>query len=150
MSQSLAKILVHIIYSTKHRQALLPATFYEDLKKHTFGICQEQKCHLIAMNNVSDHVHLLVDLHRTEALADLVMHIKKGSSRWLKEQGPQFREFEWQNGYGAFSLGVSQRAAVLKYIGNQQAHHVQVGFQAEFRSFLNRYEIEYDERYVWD
>ena len=102
------------------------------------------------MNNVADHVHVLFDLHRTEALANVVMHVKKGTSRWLKEQSPDFQRFDWQDGYGAFSVGRSQRDEVVAYIRNQQRHHPRVSFQDEFRKFLESYEIEYDERYVWD
>ena len=102
------------------------------------------------MNNVADHVHALFDLHRTEALSDVVMHVKKGTSRWLKEQSPDFQGFDWQEGYGAFSIGRSQREEVVTYIRKQQQRHRRVSFQDEFRKFLQSYEIEYDERYVWD
>ena len=105
---------------------------------------------MIEMNNVADHVHILFDLHRTEALADVVMHVKKGTSRWLKEQSPRFARFDWQDGYGAFSLGQSQRPEAIHYLQNQQTHHQTTPFQPEFRQFLQAYEIEYDERYVWD
>jgi hypothetical protein len=77
------------------------------------------------------------------------MHVKKGTSRWLKEQSPTFALFDWQEGYGAFSIGRSQREDLVKYIRNQQAHHVETSFQHEFRTLLNRYDIEFDERYVW-
>jgi REP element-mobilizing transposase RayT len=150
MPQSLAKILVHLIFSTKNRALLLPHDFYEPLKQYAYGIFEDQKCHLIEMNNVEDHVHILFDLYRTEALSDVVMHVKKGTSRWLKEQGTQFEAFEWQAGFGAFSLGVSQKDDVRGYIRGQQAHHAKIRYQDEFRLFLQRYEVEYDERYVWD
>src|SRR5262249_4260959 len=101
-------------------------------------------------NNVTDHVHILFDLHRTESLSDLVMHVKKGTSRWLKEQGPKFEAFDWQDGFGGFSIGRSQRDGVVDYIRGQQERHRRVTFQDEFRDFLNAYEIKYDERYVWD
>src|SRR5687768_9147633 len=107
MGQSLSKILVHLVYSTKHRAPLLPQTPYNDLHKYSQGIFKQQKCHLIEMNNVADHVHALFELHRTEALAHVVMHVKKGTSRWLKEQSPDFRDMDWQEGYGAFSIGLS-------------------------------------------
>src|SRR5688500_2122366 len=109
MPQSLSKILVHLVFSTKNRALLLPNDFYEPLKQYAYGIFEHQKCHLIELNNVADHVHILFDLHRTEALSDVVMHVKKGTSRWLKEQGAQFNGFEWQAGFGAFSLGYSQK-----------------------------------------
>jgi putative transposase len=150
MAQSLAKILIHLVFSTKHRLPLLPQTPYPALHAYAQGILKTQKCHLIEMNNVADHVHLLLELHRTEALSNVVMHLKKGTSRWLKEQAPDFQRFDWQEGYGAFSVGRSQREEVADYIRKQQERHLRVSFQDEFRRFLERYEIEYDERYLWN
>jgi len=92
----------------------------------------------------------LFELHRTEALSNVVMHVKKGTSRWLKEQSLDFRAFDWQEGYGAFSIGRSQRDDLVAYIRNQQRRRARISFQDEFRKFLDSYEIEYDERYVWD
>jgi REP element-mobilizing transposase RayT len=102
------------------------------------------------MNNVADHVHLLFELHRTADVATVVMHLKKGTSRWLKEQSPDFADFDWQDGYGAFSVGRSQREELVTYIRGQQERHRRISYQDEFRKFLDTYEIEYDERYVWD
>lgn len=93
---------------------------------------------------------VLFDLHRTATIADVVMHVKKGTSRWLKEQSTRFVGFDWQDGYGAFSLGMSQQNATVVYIRNQQEHHRLRSFEEEFRELLQRYEIEFDERYVWD
>jgi REP element-mobilizing transposase RayT len=125
--------------------------FYEPLKQYSYGIIEEQKCHFLEMNNVSDHVHILFELHRTATVADVVMHVKKGSSRWIKQQDQRFAGFDWQDGYGAFSLGRSQRDECSQYILGQQAHHAHSpSFQDEFRRFLHLYEIAYDERYVWD
>ena len=129
---------------------MLPHDPFPELHKYAHGIFDQQKCHMIEMNNVADHVHILFDLHRTEALADVVMHVKKGTSRWLKEQSPDFAGFEWQDGYGAFSVGRSQRDEVVSYIRDQQQRHARISYQDEFRKFLDTYEIEYDERYLWD
>jgi REP element-mobilizing transposase RayT len=150
MAQSLAKVLIHLVYSTKCRAPLLPQTPYAGLHAYAQGILKSLKCHLIEMNNVADHVHILFDLHRTESLSDVVMHLKKRTSRRLKAQSPDFADFDWQEGYGAFSVGRSQREEVVAYIRNQQQHRPRVSFQDEFRRFLEVYEIEYDERYVWD
>lgn len=150
MPQSLSKNLIHLVFSTKHREPLLPREPFEPLHRYTHGILKEQKCHLLAMNNVADHVHLLFDLHRTACTSDVVMHLKKGTSRWLKEQSPRFNAFNWQEGYGAFGIGQSQRDDVIAYIQSQQEHHRVKSFQDELRTFLERYEIAFDERYVWD
>ena len=150
MAQSLSKILIHLVFSTKDRTPLLPQAPYTGLQGYAQGIFKTQKCHLIEMNNAADHVHILFDLHRTEALSNVVMHVKKGTSRWLKEQSRDFKNFDWQEGYGAFSVGRSQRDELVAYIQKQQQHHRRLSFQDEFRKFLDSYEIEYDERYVWE
>jgi putative transposase len=149
MAQSLAKLFIHLVYSTKHRARLLPHEPYEELHAFCQGVLKNHKCHLIEMNNVEDHVHLLFELHRTEALSDIVMHLKTGSSKWLKEQSPAYKDFDWQDGFGAFSLGMSQKAGAVDYLKRQQEKHAVVSYQDEFRGFLDAYEIEYDERYVW-
>src|SRR5688572_594336 len=123
MPQSLGRMLMHLVYSTKNRARMLPDDPYIELHKYAYGIFDEQKCHLIQMNNVADHVHILFDLHRTKAPCDVVMHVKKGTSRWLKEQDSRFDDFDWQDGYGIFSIGQSQRQAVIDYILGQQEHH---------------------------
>jgi REP element-mobilizing transposase RayT len=150
MAQSLAKLLIHLVYSTKRRRPMLPPTPYVELHSYAQGIFKDQKCHLIEMNNVADHVHALFELHRTASVASVVMHVKKGTSRWLKEQGPEFKDFDWQDGFGAFSIGRSQRVDVVEYIRGQQERHARISYQDEFRAFLASYEIEFDERYVWD
>ncbi len=150
MAQSLAKVLIHLIFSTKHRTPLLPQAPYPALHAYAQGIFQTQKCLLLKMNNVADHVHALFELHRTAALSTVVMHVKKGTSRWLKEQSAELKQFDWQEGYGAFSVGRSQRDDVAGYIRGQQDRHRHLSFQEELRTFLDRYGIEYDERYVWD
>jgi putative transposase len=150
MAQSLARVLIHLVYSTKGRAPMLPQSRFADLHGYAHGIFEKQKCHLIEINNVSDHVHALFDLHRTEALSDVVMHVKKGTSRWLKQQAPEFAHFDWQEGYGAFSIGRSQREELVAYIRNQQRRHRRVSYQDEFRKLLKLYEIDFDERYVWD
>jgi len=129
---------------------MLPPEPYLALHAYAQGIFKQQKCHLVEMNNVADHVHMLFDLHRTESLANVIMHVKKGTSRWLKEQGPDFKHFDWQEGYGAFSIGRSRIDELVAYIRKQQERHASISFQDEFRKFLESYQIDYDERYVWD
>jgi len=129
---------------------LLPETPFKELQVYAQGIFKVQKSHLLEMNNVVNHVHILFELHRTEALSHVVMHVKKGTSRWLKEQSNEFAGFDWQEGYGAFSIGRSQRDEVAAYIRKQQQRHPRISFQDEFRTFLKNYEVEYDEQYVWD
>jgi hypothetical protein len=107
-------------------------------------------CQPILTGGVEDHVHSLLALARTVTIADVVKEMKRGSSIWLKTQPNDLQDFAWQHGYGAFSVGFSQIDAVQKYIEEQQEHHKTVSFQDEFRAFLRKYQVEFDERYVWD
>jgi len=150
MSQSLAKNLIHLVFSTKNRASLITDDIRPELHKYAGGILRDLSCPALIMNSVGDHIHVLFNLHRTKALSDVVMELKRGTSVWMKEQGTAFADFYWQNGYGAFSIGQSMVADVTNYIENQAEHHRKQTFQQEFRLFLERYEIEWDERYVWD
>jgi putative transposase len=150
MPQSLARNLIHLIYSTKDRRPVLEDGIREELHKYSCGILRDQESPALVVNSVPDHIHFLFVLSKNRALADLVREVKKGVSRWIKTNGPQFADFEWQSGYGAFSVSQSAVEEVRRYILNQAEHHRKVSFQDEFRAFLRRYEIEFDERYVWD
>jgi len=150
MSQSLAKNLVHLIYSTKERRAFLEDCVREELHRYSAGILQDLESPALIINSVSDHIHILLNLHRTRALAVVVMEVKRGTSKWIKTKGAQFALFQWQNGYGAFSVSQSAVAEVYEYIAKQPEHHKKLTFQEEFRRFLQRHELQFDERYVWD
>lgn len=150
MSQSLASILVHVVFSTKKREALLPDTFRDELHAYIGGIVENQKGTLLKAGSVADHIHLLIAHPRTCAPSDLVQEIKTGSSKWLKTKAPRLAEFHWQSGYGIFSISPSHRPALEHYIATQAEHHRVETFQNEYRRLLRKYEMEYDERYVWD
>ena len=150
MPQSHAAILVHIIFSTKNREPFIQPEIETELFPYLATSCRSANSPALLINGTMDHVHLLVNLGRKTAIADLVEEIKTSSSRWIKSKGPPFQNFYWQNGYGAFSIGQSGVAALKQYIANQKEHHRVKTFQEEFREFLTRYEMEWDERYVWD
>jgi len=151
MAQSLAKILVHTVFSTKDRRPFLrDKSLWEELHRYLGGILAKQDCQPLIIGGVEDHVHLLSTLSRTCEAAQMVKEVKRGSSLWLKTKSPDLNDFVWQNGYGMFSIGFSQVEAVRKYIAGQEEHHRKISFQDEFRELLRRYEIEFDERYVWD
>src|SRR5262245_25012359 len=151
MPQSLAKILLHTVFSTKDRRPLLrDAVIREELHRYLGGILKELDCQPMVVGGVEDHVHLLCTFSRTCTPADMVKELKRGSSIWIKTRDPSARDFGWQNGYGIFSIGFSQSEKVRAYIANQEAHHKKLSFQDEFRLLLERYKIEFDERYVWD
>jgi putative transposase len=149
MPQSLSKVLVHLIFSTKHREPLIGLEIRPRLHAYIVGILDNLKSPSLQTGGVADHVHSLFLLHRTISQADLVEEVKKSSSKWMKAEGG-VPGFTWQAGYGAFSIGESQADTVIRYIQNQEEHHQKVSFQDEFRKFLERYKVVYDERYVWD
>jgi putative transposase len=150
MPQSLAKIYVHLIFSTKNREPLLLDAVRPDLHAYLGGILRDLDCTALEINTESDHAHVLFLLARTHSLSDVVGQLKRGSSAWLKTRDGALATFHWQNGYGAFSVSQSGVEEVRDYIRRQHEHHRRVGFQDEFRAFLRRHEIAFDERYVWD
>ena len=152
MAQSLSKVLIHVIFSTKRRMPFLEDRS-DRLRVHEFigGISREQACPPTIVGGTGDHVHLLATLGRSVSQAELVKEVKRASSLWIKKElGRHYRLFGWQTGYGVFSISQSQIAATRKYIADQEKHHQKVSFQDEFRRFLKKYDITYDERFVWD
>jgi len=150
MPQSLSSILIHLIFSTKNREALLTPEIETELYPYLASIFNAMKSPALIINGTSDHLHTLFSLSRVVTIADIVEEVKTESSKWIKTKGREFRNFHWQSGYGAFSIGQSQVSTVKRYITRQKEHHRHVTFQDEYRKFLKAYDIEYDERYVWD
>jgi REP element-mobilizing transposase RayT len=151
MPQSLAKILVHTVFSTKDRRPFLRGkSLRDELHHYLGGILTNHDCQPIIVGGVEDHIHLLSTLARTSDAAEMVKEVKRGSSLWLKTKTPDLHDFAWQNDYGIFSIGFSQVETVKNYIANQAEHHRKVSFQSEFRELLRKYAIEFDERYLWD
>ena len=151
MPQSLARVVLHVVFSTKNREPFLKD---DDVRRrlHAYmaGVLQRIGCEPILIGGVEDHVHVLCNLSRTVTIAQLVEEAKKSPSKWVKEQGPQYREFFWQSGYGAFSVSQSNVEQVRAYIATQGEHHRKVSFQDEFRALCRKHGVEIDERYAWD
>jgi putative transposase len=150
MAQSLSNVLLHIVFSTKGRRPWIDEGVETELFKYVAGTCRGVGCPSHAIGANDDHIHIACTLGRTITVSKLIEEIKTGSSKWMKAQGLTFAEFSWQNGYGAFSIGQSQLDDLRTYIANQRVHHARASFQDEFRALLVKYEIEFDERYVWD
>ncbi|MBA3441189.1 MAG: IS200/IS605 family transposase [Pyrinomonadaceae bacterium] len=150
MAQSLSSILIHLVFSTKLREPLIKPDIELNLHAYlsvVFRACQSPS---LLVGGTQDHVHALFVLHRTWTVAAVVEEVKKSSSKWLKTNGRELRNFQWQSGYGAFSIGQSNVPMLKRYISTQPAHHRRQTFQDEFRELLRKYEVGYDERYVWD
>ena len=150
MPQSLSSILIHLIFSTKNREPFLTPEIDSELYPYLASIFKAMKSPALIINGTSDHLHTLFSLSRVVTIADLVEEVKTESSKWIKTKGREFRSFHWQSGYGAFSVSQSNAAQVVKYIKQQKEHHRRRTFQDEFRAFLKRYQVPYDERYMWD
>jgi putative transposase len=150
MPQSLSNILVHLVFSTKGREPSLEDAWRDDMHGYIGGIVRRCGGDLLAANSVADHIHLLFPLPRTITVADMVKEIKTGATKWIHGKSPHLSGFHWQAGYGIFSVSPGHKQAVVQYIAGQQEHHRTVTFQDEYRRLLKKYNIEYDEKYVWD
>ena len=150
MGQSLVKNYVHIVFSTKYRDPMIYPPFEEELYAYLGGTCNELECPVIAVGGYMDHVHILCMLSKKIALMTLVQKVKANSSKWFKTKDKRLENFFWQDGYGAFSVNPSEVDRVISYIQNQHEHHQNKGYKKEYLSLLKKYEMEYDEKYVWD
>ena len=150
MPQSLSLVIVHLVFSTKERAALIPPEMQPRLHAYLAEVARGLGCHAYRVGGVADHVHLALTLPRTVTQGDLVKELKTASNHWLGKQDARYADFGWQRGYGIFSVGKSQLAVLERYIDHQEAHHRRRTFQDEFRDLLERYGVSWDEAYVWD
>jgi len=150
MSQSLSKVLLHVVFSTKNRENTIHKHLRGELHAYLAGICRARGSEAYRVGGTGDHVHIACTLPRTITMAKLIEEIKKPSSIWMKQQPSGFANFAWQAGYGIFSLGQSQLPSLLEYIDNQEEHHRTRSFSEELLAFLGKYGIEYEEKYLWD
>jgi len=150
MPQSLSRILVHLVFSTKDRAPLLRQPLRDELFVYLGGVLREHGCQPIKIGGVEDHVHVFFGLSRTMSLSEAVGLVKTSSSRWVKSKGAAYSDFAWQAGYGAFSVSQSSADAVASYVAAQEEHHRARDFRDEFRGLLVRHNVEFDERYLWE
>ncbi len=138
------------MFSTKYREPFIHEPVESELYAYMGSICKSLECHPIKIGGYTDHVHILCMLSKKIALMKLLEDVKSDSSKWIKTKGDDYKNFYWQNGYGAFSVNPAEVERVIAYIANQHNHHRKIPFQDEYRAFLKKYKVEYDERYVWD
>ena len=151
MPQSLSKVLIHTIFSTKNREPYFKeAAFRGELHSYLGGVAKSLGCRPLRVGGVPDHVHLLTTLSRTIAIAEFVKEVKRVSTGWIQQRSIAYRKFRWQSGYGAFSVSECKAPEGSRYIGNQKEHHRTVTFQEDFRKLLRRHGVEFDERFVWN
>jgi REP element-mobilizing transposase RayT len=150
MPQSLSNILIHLTFSTKHREPLLDPQIRDEVFRYLAGVLKEMDCPPLIVGGYLDHIHVLFAQSRTTTVAKVVETIKSSSSRWLKTKGEKYKAFAWQAGYGAFSVSESNAETVTRYIAGQDRHHAKTTFQEELRRLLEKHRVAFDERYVWD
>jgi len=150
MGQTLVQNYLHIVFSTKHREPFIHEQIENRLHAYIGGICNDLECPPIKIGGYYDHVHILCLLSKKIALMDLLKEVKATSSAWVKTKDDKLKDFYWQEGYGAFSVNPTEIDKVIRYIAEQKEHHSKKTFQDEYRAFLKKYKVAYDERYVWD
>jgi REP element-mobilizing transposase RayT len=150
MAQSLSQIFLHIVFSTKDRAPFIQPEVEDELYAYMAKILNDLDCHAYKIYGCKDHVHIACNLSRTITVSHLLEEVKRSSSKWIKTKGREFKNFSWQKGYGAFSFGRSQLDDVVRYIEKQKHIHEKKTFKREFLEMLEKYEVEYDEKYLWD
>ena len=149
MPNTFCQIYIHLVFAVKFRQSLITASLREELEKYISGIIRNEKQKMLAIYCMPDHCHIFVSMTPDKAIADIVRIIKSNSSKWINERMFFKHRFEWQNGYGAFSYSQSQMPSVVNYILNQEQHHRVKNFKDEYINLLNRFAIDYDEKYLF-
>ncbi len=151
MSQSLSKIYMHIVFSTKNRLLFLKdPNIREQLFAYIAKTIYENDSIPLKIGGYYDHVHIFLNLSKNICLKDMIRIIKKSSSKWIKTKGDEYSNFYWQTGYGAFSVGQAQKEKTINYINQQEEHHKKISFQDELRLFMDKNNMEYNEKYIWD
>ncbi len=148
MSQSLSNLLCHVVFSTKNRTNLVQPEIEDELYSYICGIVKGQKGEVLEIGGTLNHVHILARLHPSISLSDMMRYIKGGSSKWIHEKGVSL--FQWQRGYGVFSVSESVLEQVAEYIRNQKQHHMKYSFEKEYLLLLEKHKIKYDENYIWE
>jgi putative transposase len=149
MANTYTQIHIQVVFAVKNRIGLIRKEWKNDLYKYITGIVQTHKHKMLSINGMPDHIHVFFGMRPTQSLSDLMQDIKGSSSKWINANKFTRGKFEWQEGYGAFSYGKSQVSDVINYIENQEIHHQRMTFFDEYKEFLNKFEIDYDERYLF-
>lgn len=149
MPNTFTQIHIQFVFAVKFRNALIHQSWKNELYKYITGIIQKNNHKLLAINGMPDHIHILIGLRPTQSISDLMQDVKANSSRWINQKGYLNCRFEWQEGYGAFSYSKSHLKNVIRYIENQELHHKRKTFLEEYVEFLEKFEIEYDSRYIF-
>lgn len=150
MANTFSQIYIHIVFSVKGRQNLIQTKWKDELHKYICGIVNGKEQKVYAIGGVADHIHILISIKPNVAISDLVRDIKANSSKWINEKRFLIGKFQWQEGFGAFSYAQSQLDTVIAYINNQEQHHKKKTFKEEYTEMLQKYNIDYDEKYLFE
>ena len=150
MPNTYTQLYIHFVFAVKYREGLIMHTWKDELYKYITGIVQTQKHKMLAINGMPDHIHILISTKPDIALSNIVRDIKSNSSKWINEKEFIQGKFQWQEGFGAFSCSQSQLDIVIKYIENQEIHHSEKTFKKEYIEFLNKYNISFEEKYLFE
>jgi len=150
MANTYTQIHIHAVFTVKNRECIILNNWKDELHKYISGILQNNKHKLLAINGMPDHIHMLFGFRPTQSLADLMQDIKGGSSKWINEKKFIRGKFSWQEGYGAFSYSKSEVPNIIKYIIDQTTHHKKKTFSEEYLEMLKEFEVDYDDRYVFN
>jgi REP element-mobilizing transposase RayT len=149
MANTFTQIHIHFVFAVKFRDAIISAKWKDFLIKYITGIIHNNNHKLLAINGTSDHIHILIGLRPSQSISDLMKDVKQSSSKWINENKLGKGRFEWQQGYGAFSHSKSQINQVINYINNQEQHHKKLTFKEEYLNFLTKFEVNYDEKFIF-
>ena len=149
MANTYSQIHLQFIFAVKHRDSLIRSQWKAELHLYISGIIEKQGHKLLAINGMPDHIHIFIGMRPTQSVSDLLQDIKRNSSLWINQKGFVKGKFEWQEGYGAFSYSKSHVKSVIDYIENQENHHKKISFREEYIDFLQKFEIDYDKRYIF-
>ena len=149
MANSYTQLYIHYITTVNGRENLLKEKYEERIRKYITGIVQNRDCKMLAINNVTDHIHFFIGLHPSYSVSKIIQEVKSLSSKFINENNWYNKKFAWQGGYGAFSYSKSQINNVVQYIANQKEHHKKITFREEYLTFLKKFEIPFDEKYLF-
>ena len=149
MSNNYTQVILQFVFAVKYRQGLINESWENELFKYITGIIQNNNHKLLAINGIEDHIHILVAFHTTQSIADFMRDVKANSSKWINENQLTETKFEWQRGYGVFSYSKSALKNVVKYIENQKVHHKKSNFLEEYKEFLEKFDIKYEDEFIF-
>jgi REP-associated tyrosine transposase len=150
MAQTLTRLLTHIVFSTKDRRPWIRTEIESELYRYTRGTLSNLHSPCIEVNGTEDHLHFLTSQDKNISVSQLLCEVKKSSSKWIKTRGRELRDFQWQDGYAAFSVNESHLERVRRYLARQKQHHRRMSFQEELLQLLTKHRVQYDQRYLWD